>query len=279
MKLLISLSRLLVILIVFTSCNQTPDRILSEESGLSGDTLLLADKAMQTFIDSGNYAMIIVRTIKDGELVHNRCFGYSNIESGTPVKQDDIFRIFSMTKPVATAALMTLYDEGKFKLDDPVSDYIPCFAETMVYSESEGVITLVAQENPVTIRHLLTHTSGLTYGWNPEHYVDSLYVASGVASSQGVLATMIKDLAALPLKFQPGTQFEYGLSIDVAGYLIEVLSGKTLDVFMEERILEPLGMEDSGFSCLRISTTDLQHYILEIGRKTSKPNQATRVII
>ena len=241
------ISCFLIIVVLIVSCNQSVQKSGPEDLGLSGDTLELADIAMQTFIDSGNYAGIVVRTIKDGEIAHNKCYGYSDLESQTPIKEDDIFRMFSMTKPIVAAALMTLYEDGKFLLDDAVADYIPCFSETKVYSEANGVVTMVDQESPLKIRHLLTHTSGIPYGWDRKHYVDSLYRASGLGSYNGTIEDMVKVLASLPLKTQPGTRYEYGLSLDVSGYLVEVLSGKTLDVYLEEEIFNPLGMDDTGF--------------------------------
>jgi len=241
------IARFLVAAVLVASCNQSSDKTTPGSPGLSSDTLELADNQMQAYIDSGIYAGIILRTIKNGEISHNKSFGYSNLENQTPISDDNIFRIFSMTKPITAVALMTLYEDGKFKLDDPLSDYIPCFSETKVYTEDDGVVSLVDQDAPIKIRHLLTHTSGITYGWNPGHYVDSLYGVSEVGSFKGSVGEMVKVLASLPLKFQPGTKYEYGLSLDVVGYLIEVLSGTTLDVYMKEEIFIPLGMDDTGF--------------------------------
>jgi CubicO group peptidase (beta-lactamase class C family) len=138
-----------------------------------------------------------------------------------------------------------LFDEGKFKLDDKVSDYIPEFAETKVYNAETK--TMEPQATPMTIRHLLTHTSGLTYGWDQKSYVDSLYRATGASGWDGVLGDKIKILAGIPLKHQPGTTYEYSVSIDVAGYLVEVLSGMPLDKYMKTKIFDPLKMEDTGF--------------------------------
>lgn len=247
MKRLILLPGLFTIILLIASCGTTSTNFAPEEVGLSGDTLELVSREMQAFIDSGALAGMIVRTIKDGKVAHSECFGFSDIERQTPMKEDDIFRIFSMTKPIVAAALMTLYEDGKFKLDDPLYMYIPWFRDTKVYSKDEGTVTLVEQENPITIRHLLTHTSGLTYGGNPGHYVDSMYVASGVTTIEEPLADAIKKLASLPLKYQPGTRYEYGLSLDVAGYLIEVLSGEPLDLFLKNTIFDPLKMDDTGF--------------------------------
>jgi CubicO group peptidase (beta-lactamase class C family) len=150
-----------------------------------------------------------------------------------------------MTKPITAVALMTLYDEGKFQIDDKVSDFIPEFATTMVYNSETK--TLEPQNIPMTIRHLLTHTAGLTYGWDQKSYVDSLYRLTSADAFDGVLADKMKILAGIPLKNQPGTKYEYSISIDVAGYLVEVLSGMPFDKYLKTKIFGPLKMEDTGF--------------------------------
>lgn len=152
-----------------------------------------------------------------------------------------------MTKPVTAVALMTLYDKGKFQLDDKVSKYIPEFLNTKVYTPNESGFTLEPQENEMTIRNLLTHTSGISYGWDYNSYVDSLYRLKGVGRWNGTIGEKMRLLAELPLNFQPGTKWKYGLSIDVAGYLVEILSGMPMDEYFKKTIFEPLKMEDCGF--------------------------------
>ena len=143
---------------------------------------------------------------------------------------------------------MTLYEEGKFKLDDKVSTYIPEFKGVQVYTPNEDGFTLEAQENEMTIRHLLTHTSGITYGWDPKSYVDSLYRVTKIGAWDSTsIGDKVKKLATLPLQSQPGTTYEYSLSIDVAGYLVEVLSGMLLDEYFKTRIFDPLKMNHTGF--------------------------------
>jgi len=236
------------VLILFTiSCKQGEKPLSPEDVGMSSDTLAYATGRMQSYIDEGKLAGIAVRTIKDGSVVQDEQFGYANIENDVPIVDNTIYRIFSMSKPVTTVALMTLYDEGKFKLDDKVSDHIPEFAETKVYTPDEDGFSLEPQENEMTIRHLLTHTSGLTYGWEPGSYVDSLYNASGVINWDEPIGDKVKQLATLPLKYQPGTRWEYGLSIDVVGYLVEVLSGFPLDEYLKNEVFDPLEMDDTGF--------------------------------
>ena len=219
--------------------------VSTEVNGLSVDTLELASEKMQEYIDSGKLAGISALIYKDGETVYRENFGYADLEAQQPMEDNTIFRIFSMTKPITTVALMTLYDEGKFKLDDKVSAYIPEFAATKVYNSETK--TLEPQQEEMTIRHLLTHTSGIPYGWDQNAYVDSLYSVSGAGGWDGTIEEKVKIMASLPLKHQPGTTWEYGLSIDVAGYLVEVLAGMPFDEYLKTQIFEPLGMDDTGF--------------------------------
>lgn len=202
---------------------------------------------MQEFVDQGKWAGISTLVMKDDKIVQRGLYGFANLEKQQAVEEQSIFRIFSMTKPVTTVALMTLYDEGKFELDDAVSKYIPEFRDVQVYQTLSDPPSLEPTENELSIRHLLTHTSGIVYGWGQSH-VDSLYRAHGVSDwDSATIGDKVKILAGLPLKFQPGTQWEYGLSIDVAGYLVEVLSGVPLDAFFQSRIFDPLHMDDTGF--------------------------------
>ena len=232
-------------LVLLASCNQpfTPESV-----GISGDTLALAGEKMQAYIDNGKLAGISTMVMKNGKVVYNEYFGYSDVESQKPVNANTLFRIFSMTKPVTTVALMTLYDEGKFKLDDKVSTYIPEFESVLVYTPNDDGFSLEPQENEMSIRHLLTHTSGITYGWDPKSYVDSLYRVTNVGGWDSLsIGEKVKMIAELPLKHQPGTTYEYSLSIDVAGYLVEVLSGMHLDECFKSRILDPLKMNHTSF--------------------------------
>lgn len=240
---------LLVILLtaVFSiqiSCTKSGKQAAGDIAGISGDTIQSALNIVQQYVDGKKLAGASVMVIRNNETVVRKNFGFADVPN-KPIEDNTIFRVFSMTKPITTVALMTLFDEGKFKLDDKVSDYIPGFAETKVYNAETK--TLEPQETPMTIRHLLTHTAGLTYGWDQKSYVDSLYRVTSASAWDGVLADKIKILAGIPLKNQPGTTYEYSVSIDVAGYLVEVLSGMPLDKYMKTRIFDPLKMNDSGF--------------------------------
>ena len=235
----------LALLILIASCGQGSLTTTPEKVGLSSDTLALASQKMQEYIDKGQLAGISTLVMKDDKIVHREYFGYADIEEQKPVEENSIFRIFSMTKPITAVALMTLFDEGKFELDHKLSRYIPEFADVMVYNPETK--SLDPQENELTIRHLLTHTSGIVYGWG-KSYVDSLYRVTGVGDwDSATIGDKVKIMTDLPLKFQPGSAWEYGLSIDVAGYLVEVLSGIPLDEYFKSKIFDPLHMDDTGF--------------------------------
>ena len=186
---------------------------------------------MQGYIDNHLQAGISVMVIKDGKTAVRENFGYADVENNMKVKDNTVFRIFSMTKPITAVALMKLYDEGKFDIDDKISKYIPDFEWAMVYSPELGTHFLDFQSEEMSIRNLLTHTSGIPYGWDPNSFVDSIYRAEGIGRWDQPLEPMVKKMARMPLKTQPGTKWEYGLSIDIAGYLVEVFSGMPLDEY------------------------------------------------
>jgi CubicO group peptidase (beta-lactamase class C family) len=229
------------ILAVSLPCCKDPGSV----SGLSVDSLNLARDKMKAYVDNGELPCVSTLVIKDGNIVYQFTYGMADIEEGRALTENSIFRIYSMSKPVTAAALMILYDEGKFQLDDPVAMYIPVFKDTKVYADGE----VVDQQEPFTIRHLLTHTAGFTYGWGQGSYVDSLYrtLRTGGIWGTETLEEMINAVATIPLKHQPGTTYEYSISIDVAGYLVEVLSGMSFDKFLHDRLFGPLGMDDTGF--------------------------------
>jgi CubicO group peptidase (beta-lactamase class C family) len=233
------------ILLMQFACTTTQKKGFDDVAGLSGDSLQAAVEIVQQYVDNGKLAGVSLLVIRNNEAALRKNMGFANIQKNQKMEDNTIFRIFSMTKPITAVALMTLYDEGKFQIDDKVSDFIPEFATTMVYNSETK--TLEPQNIPMTIRHLLTHTAGLTYGWDQKSYVDSLYRLTSAAAFDGVLADKMKILAGIPLKNQPGTKYEYSISIDVAGYLVEVLSGMPFDKYLKTKIFGPLKMEDTGF--------------------------------
>jgi len=205
---------------------------------------------MQFRIDEERLSGAVLMIAQDGELQMNKTFGHQNVEDQVPMAMDTIFRIFSMTKPITGTALMILHDEGKFQLSDPVSEYIPELANLKVFTESDvdGNMLTEAINREMTIQELMTHTGGLMYvpplSRGP---VAQAMVAAGIMRPDISLAVQIASLGELPLGYQPGTQWEYSYSVDVQGYLVEVLSGQSFDAFLEERIFSPLGMVDTGF--------------------------------
>ena len=181
-----------------------------------------------------------------GEEAFFHACGRRDVERDQPMQRDTVVRFYSMTKPIASVALMMLYEEGRFQLDDPVSETIESWREMQVFAAGDADQYATAKlDAPLTIKHLLTHTSGLTYGFSGDHPVDELCRRAN--TNAGTLEEMVQKLAKIPLKFQPGTRWNYGLSTDVCGYLVERFSGQSLDEFVAERIAGPLAMRDSGF--------------------------------
>jgi CubicO group peptidase (beta-lactamase class C family) len=216
-----------------------------EAVGFSSERLNRIDCAMQAEIDAGHYAGISIMIARHGKLIKNEQYGYQSLESKQPMREDSIFRIASMTKPIIAVAMMTLYEEGKWQLDDYVTKFIPEFADLKVMKEGK----LVPLDRPMTMRHLMSTSAGFAFGpqfgsTNPE--VDKLYAAAGLWG--GTNDDMIAKLATLPLETQPGTHFRYGLQQEVQGAIIRRISGKSLDTFLDERVLGPLAMKDTGFS-------------------------------
>jgi len=212
--------------------------------GFSPDRLARMDAAMQGEIDAGHYAGISVMVARHGKLVHSRRYGYQSLESRAPLREDAIFRIASMTKPVIAVAMMLLYEEGKWQLDDPVTKFMPEFTDLKVMKEGE----LVPLDRPMTMRHLMCTSAGFAFGpsfGSTNVKVDEMYAAAGLWS--GTNDEMIAKLARLPLESQPGTEFRYGLQQEVQGAIIRRLSGEGLDAFLKRRIFDPLRMMDTGF--------------------------------
>ena len=219
--------------------------------GLDAERLQRIDRHFTAFVDEGRLPGFLVMVSRGGKVPYVATYGWRDVEQRLPVELDTLFRIYSMTKPITSVAAMMLYEEGRFRLDEPVSTYLPEFAELQVYAGGSSVnpITRPASE-PMRIWHLLTHTSGLTYGFLYQTVVDAIYRARGFewGSPRGAdLAGSCQGWASLPLLFEPGTSWNYSVATDVVGRLVEVLSGQSLDRFFAERIFEPLGMDDTGF--------------------------------
>ena len=218
----------------------------AEDVGMSGERLGRLAGAMEQLVDDRRLAGITTAVARHGKLAFFGTFGQRDVEAGAPMTADAIFRIYSMSKPITGVALMMLYEEGKFRLSDPVAKYIPEFANLQVAAGPKGRQVEKAR-HPITIRELMTHTAGFTYGLYSDSAVDTMYVEKKVLDFHGTLRDMIARLAGIPLRQQPGTIWHYSVAADVQGYLVEVLSGQKLDAFLQKRLFEPLGMVDTGF--------------------------------
>jgi len=233
-----------VILIASELPTATPEQV-----GLSAEKLQEARAAMQKLVDDKRIAGGVFAVARRGKVVQFETCGMMDIESGKPMRRDTIFRFYSMSKPITSVAAMILYEQGKIELDDPVSKYIPEFKELKVAADPDAEeITEVPARREMSVRDLMRHTSGLTYGVFGNTAVDKLYRKTIQLSGQGDnLEEMAKKLASIPLLYQPGTKWHYGFSTDVLGRVVEVASGQSLDKFFAERIFEPLGMVDTAF--------------------------------
>jgi CubicO group peptidase (beta-lactamase class C family) len=221
-----------------------------ESVGLSSERLERIATAVQRGIDDKRVAGAVTLVVRHGHVAWMKSQGMLDREAGKPMRSDAMFRICSMSKPITTVAVMMLYEEGKFLLEDPVSKYLPEFKNPKVLVKpASGDPYTIPATHEITIRDLLRHTSGITYNWNDD--LGALYekanVATGLLQYDGTIADSVQRLAAQPLLFNPGDKWEYSLGIDVLGRLVEVLSGKPLDEFFRTRIFEPLGMNDTYF--------------------------------
>jgi CubicO group peptidase (beta-lactamase class C family) len=213
------------------------------------DRLARLDKHFARYVDDGLLPGWQISISHHGEIAHESAYGWRDREAGLPVEPDTIWRIASMTKPVISVTAMTLWEEGVFELTDPISKWIPSFENVRVYDKGVGrsLVTVPAIE-PIRVWHLLTHTSGLTAGFLYNSVVDALYREAGyefAAPAHPSIAECVEDWARLPLLFQPGTRWGYGVSTDVVGRLIEIWSGQRLDAAVASRVTEPLGMKDT----------------------------------
>ena len=222
--------------------------VTPEAVGFSSQRLSRINKMMQSYIDDGKLASGLTMLARRGEVFHFEPYGVLDLESGAPVERDSLFRIYSMSKPITSTAVMMLYEEGHFSLDDPVGKFIPELARLKVYDGmSETGMRLVEQQPPISIRHLLTHTSGLSYGFHQDSPVEQMYKDANITDPDSTLQEMAEKLGSLPLVSQPGTKWRYSNATDVLGYLVEVVSGQPFDQFLQEKILSPLGMTDTSF--------------------------------
>jgi len=223
--------------------------------GMSSERLARIDKMASEAIENNEVPGLVAIVARKGKIVYHKAFGVADLASGREMRTDDIFRIASQTKAITSTAVMMLWEEGLFQLDDPVSKYIPEFRNPRIldtYDEADGSYTTIPAKNEIRIRHLLTHSSGLGYGMiDGNQSIKAIYKKAGIVDAWTTdaiyLSENIKKLATLPLVFEPGEKYRYSLGLDVAGYLIEVLTGMSFDAFLKERLFEPLEMDDTYF--------------------------------
>jgi CubicO group peptidase (beta-lactamase class C family) len=239
----------LLVLIVAAAAQDLPTA-KPEAVGLSSERLERIGAAVQRSVDDKRIAGAVTLVVRHGHVAWFKAQGMMDREAVKPMRPDAMFRICSMTKPITTVAVMILYEEGKFLLDDRVSKYLPEFKNPKVLVKpASGEPYTIPATKEITIRDLLRHTSGITYNWNAD--LGAMYekadVASGLLQYDGTIGDSVRHLAGLPLLFNPGDRFEYSLGVDVLGRLVEVVSGMPLDEFFRTRIFEPLGMKDTYF--------------------------------
>lgn len=247
-------SILFVLLQLTALAQHNTDPKSAAASGFNPERLQRIDKLLTQYIDSGWMKGAAALVTQNGKVVYNKAFGQDKVNPATPLKTDAIFRIASQTKAITSTAVLMLFEEGKFLLDDPISKYIPSFAKPQVlatFEQKDSSYTTVPAKREITIRDLLTHTSGIDYAQIGTPTMQAIYAKAGIVAGfsreKANLGEMIDKLAKLPLAHQPGEKFTYSLGVDVLGRLVEVTSGLNLDQFLRKRIFEPLGMQDTYF--------------------------------
>jgi CubicO group peptidase (beta-lactamase class C family) len=253
-----------LVLLIFTgltaqtkSTQKSP--VLTEASpesvGVSAERLARIDKMCTEAVQSGDLPGIVSMVVRNGKIVHWKAYGMADNQAGRTLKRDDIFRIASQSKAITSTAVMMLWEEGNFRLDDPISKYIPEFKNPQVlksFKYADTTYTTEPAKSEITIRHLLTHTSGIGYGIiDGNEQIKMIYQKAGVTdlftTEKITIAESVKKLAKLPLHHNPGEKFTYSEGLDVLGYFIEVISGMPFDKFLQTRIFDPLGMNDTRF--------------------------------
>ncbi len=219
--------------------------------GMSPDRLARIDSMLYESIRHKQIPGAVALVARNGKIVYHKAFGTANHETGRAFKSDDIFRIASQTKAITATAVMMLWEEGKFRLDDPISSYIPEFGNPQIlntFNEADSSYTTTPAGNPITIRHLLTHTSGIAYGSiDRDDRFKKIFSKAGMIDLSSTIEDNVKKLATLPLHYAPGERYTYSYSMDVLGYFVEILSGMPFDQFLRERLFDPLGMDDTWF--------------------------------
>lgn len=245
----------LILLLIFNTLHAQLMPGKPNENGFSAERLARIDQMMEEHVKNKWIPGGVILIARNGKIIYHKAYGYSDAEKQVTMKKDDIFRIASQTKAITSLAIMMLLEEGKFLLDDPLSRYIPEFKNPKVLLNlnwADTTYTTTPAKGEITIRQLLTHSSGIDYASIGSQEFNAIYAKAGIPSGIGVsgpqvLADKMKILGGMPLKHNPGEQWTYGLNTDVLGYLVEVLSGMSLDQFFKTRIFQPLGMNDTYF--------------------------------
>jgi CubicO group peptidase (beta-lactamase class C family) len=219
-----------------------------ESLGFDGQRLAKLDAYMAKAVADGRVSGMITLIARHGQVVSEKIYGARRLDGNAPMTHDTIFRLYSMTKPITGVAMMILFEDGKWRLDDPVTRFVPEFKELKVFTgtDAEGQLTVEPMKRPPTMREIMSHSAGFGYGLADQHPVDKLYREKNVLGANG-LADMIKRTADIPLMFQPGTRWSYSSSVDIQGYIVEKLSGQRFGDFLQQRIFTPLKMTDTGF--------------------------------
>jgi CubicO group peptidase (beta-lactamase class C family) len=220
-----------------------------ESVGMSTQRLGRLKSEMQALVDGNQLPGVVTLVAKDGKVVEFEVAGKRDLESNAPLQKDSIFRIYSMSKPITGVAMMMLFEEGKWQLNDPVAKHIPEWANLKVakVNPQNGTVTQVAPDHAMTMRELMSHSGGLTYGVFGSTAVDKMYMDVNVLDRDSTLQAMVDKLGKIPLLHQPGERWHYSVSVDVQGYLVEKLSGQPFPEFLKQRIFDPLGMKDTSF--------------------------------
>ncbi|MEA3160384.1 MAG: hypothetical protein QOD95_1932 [Gammaproteobacteria bacterium] len=220
----------------------------AESEGMSTERLAQLRSGMKELVDQGRLAGAVTMVSRHGKVVEFDASGKRDIAANAPMQKDSIFRIYSMSKPITGVAMMILFEEGKWQLNDPVAKYIPEFAKLKVYStDANNNVVMKDQAHPVTMRELMSHSGGFTYGFFSNTAVDKLQIEADLLNPNNTLDEFIKRAAKLPLNSQPGTEWHYSISVDIQGYIVQKLSGMPFEEFLEKRIFKPLGMVDTAF--------------------------------
>ena len=215
-----------------------------ERVGMSTERLGRITQMNQKYVSEGKLAGVITMVARDGKLVHFEAVGNKGVADPRPLEKNDLFRIYSMTKPITATAAMLLYEQGKFHMDDPVHRFIPEFMDLTVLNDNGEQVPV---KNHMTMQQLLSHTTGMSYGFDPQNDpVDKLYAEASLWDHED-LDSFLKTVSKLPLKFEPGSAWHYSIAVDVTGAVIERISGQSFDEYLKEHIFNPLGMDDTFF--------------------------------